>query len=30
MVYQVKKGGELVGYADAQKDGLRRLFLPLV
>lgn len=30
MVYQVKEVGELVGYADAQKEGLRRLFLPLV
>ena len=30
MVYQIKKVGELVGYADALKEGLRRLFLPLV
>lgn len=30
MVYQVKEVGELVGYADALKEGLRRLFLPLV
>lgn len=30
MVYQVKKGGELVEDADALKDGLRRLFMPLV
>ena len=30
MVYQVKKVGELVRYADALKEGLCRLFLPLV
>lgn len=30
MVYQVKEVGRIVGYADAQKEGLRRLFLPLV
>ena len=29
MVYQVKEVGRIVGYADALKDGLRRLFLPL-
>lgn len=30
MVYQVKEVGRIVGCADALKDGLRRLFLPLV
>lgn len=30
MVYQVKEVGRIVGYADVLKDGLRRLFLPLV
>lgn len=30
MVYQVKKVGGLVRCADALKDGLRRLFMPLV
>ena len=30
MVYQVKEVGRIEGYADALKEGLRRLFLPLV
>ena len=33
MVYQVnqvKEVGRIVGYADALKEGLRRLFMPLV
>ena len=30
MVYLVKEVWRIVGYADAQKEGLCRLFLPLV
>lgn len=30
MVYLVKEVGRIVGYADSLKEGLRRLFLPLV
>ena len=29
MVYQVKEVGRIVGYVDALKEGLRRLFMPL-